>query len=367
MLATIKQHCGDLEKVKRVVRLFGMANSASNFERQPAVIDGASGLFLELWRPVYRQHARSAVRMAELPHRIPVEINGEFELHPWDPRVRAEGPPAYPAQERGRGMRKPLPAVGALAIWVFVGTLPVGCGRNDPAPQQSSQDQPTGSPAPVQGAPSPARPQPGPTITVQEPLTPAQTWEYFGGWITDFRPGPQNHFVHAGLPALIDAVYNGSALTLIILDNSTTGMTGQQAHPAAGTTLRGRPAPKVDLEALVRAAGVQQVEVVDTWQRKAVGRAIRGALAHPGPAVVIARGPCMRLPEMKLGERGLTPYVVDEALCTQCDACFKVWCPAITRTAQGFPAIDPVECTACTLCAQVCAPDAIGPAAPGAR
>ncbi len=129
MLATIKQHCGDLEKVKRVVRLFGMANSASNFERQPAVIDGASGLFLELWRPVYRQHARSAVRMAELPHRIPVEINGEFELHPWDPRVRAEGPPAYPAQERGRGMRKPLPAVGALAIWVFVGTLPVGCGR----------------------------------------------------------------------------------------------------------------------------------------------------------------------------------------------------------------------------------------------
>jgi indolepyruvate ferredoxin oxidoreductase alpha subunit len=174
-------------------------------------------------------------------------------------------------------------------------------------------------------------------------------------------------FVHAGLPALIDAVYNGSALTLIILDNSTTGMTGQQPHPAAGTTLRGRPAPKVDLEALVRAAGVQQVQVVDTWQRKAVGRAIRAALAHPGPAVVIARGPCMRLPEMKLGERGLTPYYVDEALCTQCDACFKVWCPAITRTPQGFPVIDPVECTACTVCAQVCPTDAIGPAAPVER
>ena len=81
MSATITQHCGDLDRVKRVVRLFGMVNSAPNFERQPAVIDGASDLFLELWGPVNGQHARSAVGMAELPHRIPVEINGEFELH----------------------------------------------------------------------------------------------------------------------------------------------------------------------------------------------------------------------------------------------------------------------------------------------
>lgn len=81
MLATIKKHCGDLDKVKRVVRLFGMVNSAPNFERQAFVIDGASDLFLALWGPEYGQHARSAVGMAELPRRIPVEINGEFELH----------------------------------------------------------------------------------------------------------------------------------------------------------------------------------------------------------------------------------------------------------------------------------------------
>lgn len=81
MLSSIKQQIGDLDRVKRVVRLFGMVNSASNFERQPAVIDGASDLFLELWGPVNGQHARSAVGMAELPSRIPVEINGEFELH----------------------------------------------------------------------------------------------------------------------------------------------------------------------------------------------------------------------------------------------------------------------------------------------
>jgi indolepyruvate ferredoxin oxidoreductase alpha subunit len=171
-------------------------------------------------------------------------------------------------------------------------------------------------------------------------------------------------FVHSGIPPLIDAVYNGSSLTLVILDNSTTGMTGQQPHPAAGATLKGKPAPKLDLEGMVRAAGVEHVRVVDTWQRKEVGRAIRSALAHEGPAVVIARGPCMRRPEMKLAERGAAPYFVDESLCTKCDACFKVWCPAITRTAQGFPVIDPLECTACTVCAQVCPVDAIGPGRP---
>lgn len=172
-------------------------------------------------------------------------------------------------------------------------------------------------------------------------------------------------FAHSGIPSLIDAVYNGSSLTLIILDNSTTGMTGGQPHASSGKTLKGTPAPALDLEAVVRAAGVQQVKVVDTWQRKEVGRAIRSALAREGPAVVIARGPCMRLPEMTLSERGAVPYFVDELLCTKCDACFKVWCPAIARTALGFPVIDALECTACTVCAQVCPTDAIVPRADG--
>ena len=112
---------------------------------------------------------------------------------------------------------------------------------------------------------------------------------------------------------------------------------------------------------MVRASGVKQVETVDTWDRKAVTRAIRAAVAHEGPAVVIAQGPCMRLPEMRLSERGALPFFIAESLCTKCDACFKVWCPAITRTAQGFPVIDPLECTACTVCAQVCPTDAIAP------
>ncbi len=166
-------------------------------------------------------------------------------------------------------------------------------------------------------------------------------------------------FVHAGIPPLIDAVYNGDKLTLIILDNSATGMTGGQPHPAAGKNALGQPAPKLDLEALCRAAGVQKVEVVDTWQRKEIVRALHAALAYEGPSVLIARGPCQQLPEMK--QRHLAPFHVDETLCTQCDACFKVWCPAIKRNEQGYPFIVAEDCTACTVCAQVCPTDAIQP------
>jgi enamine deaminase RidA (YjgF/YER057c/UK114 family) len=83
MLATLKQHTGDLDRVKRVLRLFGMCNCTGEFHQQPAVIDGASDLFFELWGPEFGKHARSAVGHAALPRGIAVEINGEFELAPY--------------------------------------------------------------------------------------------------------------------------------------------------------------------------------------------------------------------------------------------------------------------------------------------
>ncbi len=164
-------------------------------------------------------------------------------------------------------------------------------------------------------------------------------------------------FLHSGIHPLIDAVYNGSRLTLIILDNSATGMTGSQPHAASGHTADGQAAPVVDLRKMVEATGVQHVATVDTWQRKEVRQAISNALKHDGPSVVIAQGPCQQLPNMK--RRVIAPFVVAEDLCTKCDACFKVWCPAILRTEQGFPRITANECTACTVCAQVCPTDAI--------
>ncbi len=81
MLATIKAHCGDLDRVKRVLRLFGMCNCTPDFHQQPQVIDGASDLFFDLWGPELGKHARSAVGHVSLPRGIAVEINGEFELH----------------------------------------------------------------------------------------------------------------------------------------------------------------------------------------------------------------------------------------------------------------------------------------------
>jgi indolepyruvate ferredoxin oxidoreductase alpha subunit len=164
-------------------------------------------------------------------------------------------------------------------------------------------------------------------------------------------------FIHSGIPPLIDAVYNGSRLTLVILDNSATGMTGAQPHPAAGINVLGEDAPRLDLEKVVRSAGIEHLHVVDTWQRNEVLKTIRSAVAFEGPSVVIARGPCQQLPDMKV--RDIIPYTVDEDLCTQCEACFKVWCPAIKRTDQGFPRIEANECTSCTVCAQVCPPEAI--------
>ncbi|HEY5729171.1 MAG TPA: indolepyruvate ferredoxin oxidoreductase subunit alpha [Anaerolineales bacterium] len=164
-------------------------------------------------------------------------------------------------------------------------------------------------------------------------------------------------FIHAGIPPLIDAVYNKSNLTLVILDNSATGMTGSQPNPSSGKDVLGEEAPKLDLEALCRATGVGSIEVVDTWQRKEIVNVLRGAIAYKGPAVVIARGPCQQLPEMK--RRNVIPFIVEEELCTQCDACFKVWCPAITRTENNYPVIAAKECTSCTVCAQICPTDAI--------
>jgi indolepyruvate ferredoxin oxidoreductase alpha subunit len=169
-------------------------------------------------------------------------------------------------------------------------------------------------------------------------------------------------FIHAGIPALIDAVYNSSKITLIILDNSTAGMTGGQPHPASGKSLRGDEAHSLDLEEVSRSVGINHVVKVDTWDRKAVNKALREAIAFKGPSVVIAQGLCQRLSEMKL--RTLIPYFIEESLCTQCDACFKVWCPAITRTENNFPVINSQECTACTVCAQVCPTEAIFPFEP---
>ncbi|MFQ6089962.1 MAG: 4Fe-4S binding protein, partial [Candidatus Bipolaricaulia bacterium] len=134
-------------------------------------------------------------------------------------------------------------------------------------------------------------------------------------------------------------------------------MTGGQVHPGVGQTLQGETTKKLDLEGLARAVGVEFVRVVDAWELLEVKRTIKEAVAFPGPAVVIVRGTCQRLPEMK--GRELLPYVIDEETCYGCDLCLALRCPAIIRGEEGRPMIVAAECTACDICAQICPVEAI--------
>jgi len=165
-------------------------------------------------------------------------------------------------------------------------------------------------------------------------------------------------FLHGGVPGLLSAVYNQVPTTLILLDNGTTGMTGHQEHPGTGQTLKGNEAPAVDYEQLIRSLGVGHVEVIDPWDLDATEAAIEAALAHPGPAVVIAQRPCTLLPEEKSKTR--IAYRVDTDECIVCEECLDTGCPALVWE-DGFPYVREWECVGCSLCGQICVVDAIHP------
>ncbi len=153
-------------------------------------------------------------------------------------------------------------------------------------------------------------------------------------------------FLHSGVTGLINAVYNQSGITLIILDNSTTGMTGHQQHPATGKNLKGEPAPIVLLDELCRACGVKDLQIVDAYDIKGVEQAIKAATASKEVSVIIAQKPCALL------DKSLkTPVSVSG--CRACGICMKLGCPAISLGPDGVQ-IDPNQCTGCGVCAAVC-------------
>ncbi|KJS12021.1 MAG: indolepyruvate ferredoxin oxidoreductase [Peptococcaceae bacterium BRH_c8a] len=155
-------------------------------------------------------------------------------------------------------------------------------------------------------------------------------------------------FLHSGITSLLNAVYNSSDITVLILDNRTTAMTGHQDHPATGRTLMGGEAPEVDLEALCRALGVKQVELVDPLDMAAVKEAVNTGLAAKGPSVIIARRPCVLL------KRESKPVVtVDQETCNGCKVCLKLSCPAIS-VSDKKSSVDKTLCVGCNLCVQVC-------------
>ncbi|MBR2615114.1 MAG: indolepyruvate ferredoxin oxidoreductase subunit alpha [Clostridia bacterium] len=156
-------------------------------------------------------------------------------------------------------------------------------------------------------------------------------------------------FMHSGMTGLVNIAYNNSNATVIIVDNSITGMTGHQQNPTTGQNLKGDPAAAVDLESLCRAIGIRRVRVVDPYDLAETEKAVKEELAAAEPSVIISRRPCALLKYVK--HPG--PISVNADKCRSCKACMKIGCPAISM-AGGKAVVDSTLCTGCGVCAQLC-------------
>jgi indolepyruvate ferredoxin oxidoreductase alpha subunit len=175
-------------------------------------------------------------------------------------------------------------------------------------------------------------------------------------------------FFHSGITGLIDIVYNRGFTTVIILDNRTTGMTGQQPHPSSGITIRGDAATAVDIEALCRAIGVKHVVTINPHDTENAEKIVKQEIERPEPSVIITKAPCVLLPEMKKRKGRKLSIVVPEK-CTGCRTCLKLGCPAIEwvpltpaeakklgykETQKGYSGINAALCDGCGQCKPLC-------------
>jgi indolepyruvate ferredoxin oxidoreductase alpha subunit len=171
-------------------------------------------------------------------------------------------------------------------------------------------------------------------------------------------------FLHAGIPPLINAVYNKVNITVVLLDNHITAMTGGQDHPGTGRNLRGEEVHKVDYEDLIRSLGITWIRKIDAYNMGNVFQYLREATLYPGVSVVIMDRPCVLDPVKIKGE----PFRVDVEACTGCQTCMNLGCPALSWAEELFEGhrkvkIDEAACIGCSLCAQVSATNCIKPVA----
>ncbi len=156
-------------------------------------------------------------------------------------------------------------------------------------------------------------------------------------------------FMHSGMTGLANVAYNQSNSTIVIVDNSITGMTGHQQNPTTGYNIKGDPAGKIDLEALCKAMGFERVRVVDPYDLDECDKVLKEELAASAPSVIISRRPCALLKYVKHNP----PLKVNTDKCVGCKSCMRVGCPAISMK-NGKAAIDNTLCVGCNVCSQLC-------------
>jgi len=161
-------------------------------------------------------------------------------------------------------------------------------------------------------------------------------------------------FFHAGIPPLLNLVFNNSSATIVVLDNRTTAMTGHQPHPGTGSNARGEETRRIQVEDIAKACGVDHVRIVDAFDLKDVISGLEEAVKYDGVSVVVSKGPCALLESRKM-ETGEVYRVTED--CTGCKACMKLGCPAMDFIEKAI--IEETLCSGCSVCAQVCPVDAI--------
>ena len=191
----------------------------------------------------------------------------------------------------------------------------------------------------------------GASISSLHGMEKAKGKEYIKNWVAVIG---DSTFLHTGVNSLMNMMYNKATGTVIILDNSTTGMTGHQDHAATGKTLQGDPTYAIDIPALCRAIGVKNVVEVNARDIQAVEKAVKEEIAKDEVSVIITKTPCVLLDKSKK-----PLYQTHTDKCNKCGMCMKPGCPAMTKNADGTVSIDDTMCTGCGLCASLCKFDAI--------
>ncbi len=186
----------------------------------------------------------------------------------------------------------------------------------------------------------------GASISSLHGMEKAKGKEYIKNWVAVIG---DSTFLHTGVNSLMNMVYNQATGTVLILDNSTTGMTGHQDHAATGKTLQGDPTYAINIPNLCRAIGVPNVQEINAFDIEALEKAIKEEVAKDEVSVIITKTPCVLL-----DKRPKPLYAADPEKCKKCGMCMKPGCPAMTRNEDGTIRIDDTMCTGCGLCESLC-------------